>query len=238
MKPTREDKDSAGISGVDRTQTAGKEDIATLQQRLAEGNADLQAVLDIAPVAIWIAHDPQCRQITGNRYADELVMHVLRGANISASATPSEAAVTYRVLRKGVTVKPEELPAQRAAATGKSVAAEMLELVFSDGRVIHLFMGAVPLFDAAGRVRGAVAAGADVTLCKQAEERMRQDAAKLQDQNEVLTRFNRVAVDRELRMIELKREVNELCAQAGQKSRYPLEFEQEKGHSSLAVVPG
>lgn len=38
-------------------------------QRLA---GELQAVLDAAPVAIWIAHDPQCETITGNRMADQL----------------------------------------------------------------------------------------------------------------------------------------------------------------------
>jgi hypothetical protein len=32
-------------------------------------------------------------------------------------------------------------------------------------------------------------------------------------------------VGRELRMIELKKEVNELCAQAGQPPRYGFEFE-------------
>lgn len=33
------------------------------------------------------------------------------------------------------------------------------------------------------------------------------------------------AVGRELRMIELKREVNELCAELGRPRPYPLEFE-------------
>jgi|GEM_PF-6204248 len=32
---------------------------------------DLQTVLDAVPVAVWIAHDPECKQITGNAYADE-----------------------------------------------------------------------------------------------------------------------------------------------------------------------
>ena len=134
---------------------------------------ELQAVLDVVPVAIWIAHDPQCLRITGNRVADELVMHVPRGANISASARPGDKAVTYKVFRAGAELSPVELPAQVAAATGKAVAAEMLELRFSDNRVSNMFMGAMPLFNAKGRVRGAVAAGADVTQLLQAEEALR-----------------------------------------------------------------
>ncbi len=39
-----------------------------------------------------------------------------------------------------------------------------------------------------------------------------------------LERFNRVAVGRELRMIELKTEVNELCRKSGGSPRYQMEF--------------
>ena len=132
--------------------------------------AELQAVLDIAPVAVWIAHDPQCLRITGNKYADEIIMQVPRLANISASALPGDAAVVFRVLRDGVELKPEELPAQVAAATGRPVEPEVLDLIFTDGRKVSLIEGAVPLFYVSGDIRGSVAAGADITPIKQAQE--------------------------------------------------------------------
>lgn len=50
---------------------------------------------------------------------------------------------------------------------------------------------------------------------------------ELRESNEELTRFNSAAVDRELRMIELKEEVNELYGRVGEKPRYPLEFGRE-----------
>ncbi len=62
------------------------------------------------------------------------------------------------------------------------------------------------------------AVGMDVTERKRAQEQMR---AAVSD----LTRFNRAMVGRELRMIELKREVNQLCRAAGQPTRYLLEGE-------------
>ena len=40
-------------------------------------------------------------------------------------------------------------------------------------------------------------------------------------------RFARGIVGRELRMIEMKKEVNELCHRLGEVARYPLEFEQD-----------
>jgi PAS domain S-box-containing protein len=150
-----------------------------VEEALRKHQEELRAVLDLAPVAIWIAHDTQCLQITGNRYADEFIMRAPRSSNISASAQPDDAAVSYRVRRNGVELKPEELPAQMAAATGQLVAPEMLELVFPDGRTTHLMMGASPLFDAEGRVRGSVAAGVDVTMLKQTEEALRASEARL-----------------------------------------------------------
>jgi len=47
----------------------------------------------------------------------------------------------------------------------------------------------------------------------------------LRGRNEELTRFNDAMVDRELRMIELKKEINDLCGQTGKQPPYPLDFE-------------
>ena len=57
--------------------------------------------------------------------------------------------------------------------------AEEFEMVFPDGRTVHLLLGAVPLFDAEGHVRGSVAAGADVTRRKRAEEALRESETAL-----------------------------------------------------------
>jgi hypothetical protein len=59
--------------------------------------------------------------------------------------------------------------------------------------------------------------GYDITERKQAEEALR---AK----NEELLRFNQAAVGRELRMVELKRQLNELYRQMGKPAPYPLDF--------------
>ncbi len=60
----------------------------------------------------------------------------------------------------------------------------------------------------------------DITERKRAEERMNQYVEELE-------RFNRLAVNRELRMIELKREVNELCERLGEEPRYDLKFAED-----------
>ncbi len=60
---------------------------------------------------------------------------------------------------------------------------------------------------------------------QQSEARIRNEADALRAANEELSAFNRIMVDRELRMIELKEEVNLLCGQLGRPPRYDLDFD-------------
>ncbi len=55
----------------------------------------------------------------------------------------------------------------------------------------------------------------DITERKQAEE-------ELEKKNKNLEIFNRLAVDREMKMVEIKKEINQLAEEAGQKSRYVI----------------
>ena len=54
----------------------------------------------------------------------------------------------------------------------------------------------------------------DITERKQAEEEIKKQLAELQ-------RWNNATLGREMRILEIKREVNELLGQAGQPPRYP-----------------
>ena len=70
--------------------------------------------------------------------------------------------------------------------------------------------------------------GRDITLRKKAENEIQRQLKELETKNEELLRFNRVAVDRELRMIELKKEINELSVRSGLPIKYRLDFEMDK----------
>ncbi len=168
-----------GVSSDITDRKRAEEQRQRLAQELADRAVELQAVLDAAPVAVWIAHDPQCLQITGNAYADQILQAPHRG-NVSRSALPGEVAVSYKVFRNGVELQPEEMPAQVATATGKPVMGDELELIFPDGRVVYLIESAVPLFDAEGHVRGAVIAGSDVTELKLVEEALSRSRDELE----------------------------------------------------------
>jgi two-component system, chemotaxis family, CheB/CheR fusion protein len=74
--------------------------------------------------------------------------------------------------------------------------------------------------DASGRIIRSGGMVHDVTEQKRAERDIRR-------QIEELERFNKASVGRELRMVELKKEVNELCRLAGEMPRYKLDFVNE-----------
>jgi PAS domain S-box-containing protein len=69
---------------------------------------------------------------------------------------------------------------------------------------------------------------AEVAERRRAEEQIQRHLDELRVRHEELVRFNRAMVDRELRMIELKQQVNELCGRLGQPPRYAIALEQER----------
>ena len=63
---------------------------------------------------------------------------------------------------------------------------------------------------------------------QQAEEELAARMRELEQTNAELQRFNDLAVGRELRMVELKRQVNELACEAGKAPVYDLSFVHEE----------
>ncbi len=66
----------------------------------------------------------------------------------------------------------------------------------------------------------------DISDRKYFEEQIKRDAEDLRQNYQDLSRFNRAMVGRELRMIEMKKEINELCQKLGEPGRYDLTFDQ------------
>jgi len=69
--------------------------------------------------------------------------------------------------------------------------------------------------DEAGHVLGAFAAARDVTVQRRAESEVAKQRARELERLAELERFQKIAVGRELRMIELKKEIEDLRAAAG-----------------------
>jgi PAS domain S-box-containing protein len=145
---------------------------------------------------------------------------------------PGEFGASYEAFLQAV--HPEDRAAVDAAYSGslregrdryeiehRIVRKESGEVRFVHERCEHLR-------DESGRLIRSVGMVLDITERKRAEEEIQRRVEELRAINEELTRFNDASVGRELRMIDLKKEVNQICQQAGQPPRYTLDFEKEQ----------
>ncbi len=132
----------------------------------------LAAVMEAAPLPIWIAEDLGCRVIHGNPAADAL-LRMSPGSNHSQSVPGGRAPTHFRFLVDGKDPAPEDLPMQQAVRTGAPVRDLRLDLRFEDGTLRHLLGNATPLRDPEGRVVGGVASFVDITDLQRMEERLR-----------------------------------------------------------------
>lgn len=91
-----------------------------------------------------------------------------------------------------------------------------------DGEYRWAIDSAQPRFSESGEFLGYIGSVIDITERKRSEVELRAHAEELE-------RFNRLMAGRELRMIDLKKEVNALRQARGENPPYPLEFESNGG---------
>ncbi len=165
-----------GPAGIDRvacvlrdvTDEKRAERALEASEASARAKADeLAAVLDTVPIAVCIAHDAECRRMTGNRAAQHQ-LRVPEGHNISQSA-PAEERPKFRVLEDGLELPVDQLPMQQTGATGKPEIGRKLTVLFEDGTRRETIANTVALVDEGGKVRGVVGTSIDVTDLKRAE---------------------------------------------------------------------
>lgn len=87
-------------------------------------------------------------------------------------------------------------------------------------RLVWVLVTAFPDFDASGQLQQIVVTFVDITERQEAEARVAEQLALIETRNAELDAFNRAMLPREMRVLELKQEVNELLARLGEPARY------------------
>ena len=139
---------------------------------------ELETILAAIPAAVLIARDAGCSDIIGNPAAHRL-RRVQPQMSLSKSAAHGKAPKSYEVFSNGRRLSPCELPMQRAASTKNAVVAEELELRFTEGDIRFELANALPLFNNAGEVCGAVGVFTDITELKRTEAALRESEERL-----------------------------------------------------------
>ena len=111
---------------------------------------------------------------------------------------------------------------ERTVMTGKKQPEIEYRARHKDGTWKWHVSNGSPLRDHNGKITAFMGIARDVTLRKQAE-------SQVQEQMDELNRWNRAMLDREMRNLELKREVNELLEKAGQPAKYESALPTEEG---------
>ncbi|HWH71009.1 MAG TPA: PAS domain S-box protein, partial [Candidatus Sulfotelmatobacter sp.] len=143
------------------------------REELRQRAEELETIMGSAPVALWVAHDPQCNNIVGNRMAggfDEASPQINWSANVPSG---------FQWFQEGHPLQPEALPMQQAARKNIEIHNTELELLLPSGKCISLLGSAVPLRDRQGGVRGCVGAFLDITERKQAQEALRRSEEQM-----------------------------------------------------------
>ncbi|MEN6623675.1 MAG: PAS domain S-box protein, partial [Smithella sp.] len=146
------------------------------ERRERERAMELAALLDAVPMPVFIAHDPGCLRLTGNRAANDFMMH----SNIKETSLAAPTVILpdhIKAFKDGRKLNIEELPIQQAAR-GIKVQEFEYSLEMEKGTTRHVLGYSTPLLDAQGSPRGAVQALVDITDHKRIEEELREANAE------------------------------------------------------------
>ncbi len=173
--PRYQGTEFAGYIGscIDITERRAAEE-AMNESRNAERarRQELEVLTQVAPAGIWMAHDAECGEITGNAAACAM-LRMPTGGNLSRSVPATAAASGVVIRQHGKPIPNEELAMRVAGRTGQAVLNQELEFYFPDGTSTWVYGSATPLIGENGKVRGVICVMLDVTERKRAEAALR-----------------------------------------------------------------
>jgi PAS domain S-box-containing protein len=158
-----------------------------------------------------------------------------RGAELMYGYSEAEALVANidRLTAPGKVAEQKDFI--RRLEAGEAVTSLETQRVTKDGRILDVWMTVTKLVDEAGKPIGIASTERDISVRKRAAEKLQQQTDELRARNEELMRFNRAVVGRELQMVKLKQQINELCREMGKPLMHRLDFLNAESPASMAA---
>jgi PAS domain S-box-containing protein len=194
-------------------QKQSKEERERLLAEVEKRAAELEATISSTATGL-IVYTMAGKAIRMNDIAKELLPQEI----FFSSTVEERARILHWETEDGQPFPPEKIPVARALH-GDTTHNVVMAAAFPDHKR-WISASAAPICTPDGRRLGVVASFVDITPLKKVEEQLKQKTKELQKSNNELQFFNTVMVDREIRMIEMKKEINEFCTMLGKPARY------------------
>jgi PAS domain S-box-containing protein len=197
--------------GIDRTeQKRAEEVLKNSEQRLGQ-------IIDFLPDPTWVI-DSEGKVVTWNKALENLTG--IAAADMVGKGNYEYALPFYGERRPTLIDLVRDWNSEyeqkylSIKKDGHKLVAESYHPNLGDGG-LHLSAKASLIYDAAGQVAGAIQTLRDTTEHKHMEADLRRNLEELE-------LFNKLAIGREIKMIQLKEEINELLCQLNQDKKYKI----------------
>lgn len=194
------------------------------EEALRASAAEFRSLAEAMPQIVWIAGTDGGNAYVNQQWLDYTgqTQEETLGSGFYASFHPDDLQSTADCWK-------------RAVETGGIYEVEC-RLRRADGVFRWWLIRGVPFRNADGVILKWFGTCTDIEDIKQEKNQLHSQAKELQAKNEELNRFNRAMSGRELRMVELKQEVNELSARLGVQGPYELAFMDDQAEQAVDAI--